>query len=125
FSEGVFRADTREALASGLQRLLARSDLVVVQSFLPTEYDWRVGVLDREPLYVCRYYMARGHWQIYQHGNTKRAKEGESETLPVEQAPREVVELALKAANAIGDGFYGVDVKTVNGHCVLIEVNDN
>jgi glutathione synthase/RimK-type ligase-like ATP-grasp enzyme len=124
FSEGVFRAETRDELAAGLQKLLSRSDLVVVQSFLPTEFDWRVGILDREPLYVCRYYMAAGHWQIY-HRGAKRAKEGDAETVPVEQAPREVVELALKAANAIGDGLYGVDIKTVNGRSVLIEVNDN
>jgi glutathione synthase/RimK-type ligase-like ATP-grasp enzyme len=124
FSEGVFRADTREELEAGLQKLLSRSDLAVAQSFLPTEFDWRVGILDREPLYVCRYFMAEGHWQIYHHG-AKRAKEGEAETLPVEQAPRDVIELALKAANAIGDGLYGVDIKTVNGRNVLIEVNDN
>ena len=124
FSEGVFRAGTRDELATGLQKLLARSDLVIVQSFLPTEFDWRIGVLDRKPLYACRYYMARGHWQIYHHG-AKRAKEGDSETVPVEHAPAEVVELAVKTANAIGDGLYGVDVKTVNGKSVLIEVNDN
>jgi hypothetical protein len=67
FSEGVFRVDTREALSAGLQRLLSRSDLVIVQSFMPTEFDWRVGVLDRQPLFVCRYYMADGHWQILNH----------------------------------------------------------
>jgi glutathione synthase/RimK-type ligase-like ATP-grasp enzyme len=126
FSEGVFRADTRETLASGLQRLLSRSDLVVVQSFLPTEFDWRICVLDREPLFACRYFMADGHWQIYEHdGAQKRAKEGAWETLAIEDAPRDVVELGLKAANAIGDGLYGVDIKTVNGQPVLIEVNDN
>jgi glutathione synthase/RimK-type ligase-like ATP-grasp enzyme len=124
FSEGVSRADTREQLEAGLQKLLSRSDLAVVQSFFPTDFDWRVGILDREPLYVCRYFMAQGHWQIYHHGG-KRAKEGEAETLPVEDAPRDVIDLALKAANAIGDGLYGVDVKTVNGQSVLIEVNDN
>ncbi|HEX7080523.1 MAG TPA: RimK family protein [Gammaproteobacteria bacterium] len=124
FSEGVFRAETREQLAAGLQKLLSRSDLVVVQSFVPTEFDWRIGVLDRKPLYACRYYMARGHWQIYHHG-AKRSKEGDSETLPVEEVPREVVDLAVKTANAIGDGLYGVDIKSVNGRCVLIEVNDN
>src|SRR5690606_15203398 len=75
FSEGVFRAATREELAAGLQKLLARSGLVVVQSFLPTEFDWRIGILDRKPLFACRYFMARGHWQIYHHG-AKRAKEG-------------------------------------------------
>jgi glutathione synthase/RimK-type ligase-like ATP-grasp enzyme len=124
FSEGVFRADTRGELSAGLQRLLSRSDLVIVQSFMPTEFDWRVGVLDRQPLFVCRYYMADGHWQIYHHGEM-RTKEGEHETIAVQHAPREVLQLALKTANAIGDGFYGVDIKTVNGRHVLMEINDN
>jgi glutathione synthase/RimK-type ligase-like ATP-grasp enzyme len=124
FSEGVFRAESKEDLAAGLQRLLSRSDLVVVQSFMPTEFDWRVGVFDRQPLFACRYYMADGHWQIYHHG-AQRTKEGESETIDVQHAPRDVIRLALKAANAIGDGLYGVDIKTVNGQPVLMEVNDN
>jgi glutathione synthase/RimK-type ligase-like ATP-grasp enzyme len=124
FSEGVSLVRTREELSNGLQRLLSRSDLVVAQSFMPTEFDWRIGVLDRQPLYVCRYYMADGHWQIYEHG-AKRTKEGEHETIAVQHAPREVIQLALKTANAIGDGFYGVDIKTVAGRHVLIEINDN
>jgi glutathione synthase/RimK-type ligase-like ATP-grasp enzyme len=125
FSEGVFRADTRRELSQGLTRLLSRSDLVVVQSFVPTRFDWRVGIIDRKPLYVCRYYMADGHWQIYDRAGRKTAREGESETLAVEEAPSEVVDLALRAANAIGDGFYGVDIKPVDGHYLLVEVNDN
>jgi glutathione synthase/RimK-type ligase-like ATP-grasp enzyme len=124
FSEGVFRADTRDELATGLQRLLSRSELVVVQSFMPTQFDWRVGVFDRQPLFVCRYFMAEGHWQIYNHGD-KHTVEGESETIAVQHAPRDVIQLALKTANAIGDGFYGVDIKTVNGRHVLMEINDN
>ena len=44
---------------------------MVAQSFLPTEFDWRVGILDGEVLFVCRYYMARRHWQI-----VHRKKEG-------------------------------------------------
>ena len=124
FSEGVFRADTREDLSAGLQRLLSRSDLVIVQSFMPTEFDWRIGVIDRQPLFVCRYYMADGHWQIYHHGE-RRTKEGEHETIAVQHAPRDVLQLALRTANAIGDGFYGVDIKTVNGGHVLMEINDN
>ena len=43
----------------------------------------------------------------------------------IEHVPREVIQLALRAANAIGDGLYGVDIKTVNGRHVLMEVNDN
>ena len=43
----------------------------------------------------------------------------------MQHAPRDVLQLALKTANAIGDGFYGVDIKTVGGRHVLMEVNDN
>jgi len=43
----------------------------------------------------------------------------------VEDAPPVVVQTALKAANLIGDGLYGVDLKEVNGKVVVIEVNDN
>ncbi len=50
---------------------------------------------------------------------------GRWETLAVEEAPPAVVELGLRAANAIGDGFYGVDIKQVGEKLVVIEVNDN
>src|SRR5690606_7701751 len=126
FSEGVSRAKTREELAAGLQKSLSRSDLVIVQSFLPTDFDWRIGILDRKPLFACRYFMARGHWQIYHHGAKRPgSREGDSEAVPVDEAPEEVVDLALKTANAIGDGLYGVDSKIAGGRPVLIEINDN
>ena len=117
FSEGVFRADTREQLSAGLQRLLSRSDLVVVQSFMPTEFDWRVAVLDRQPLFVCRYYMADGHWQIYHHGERRERRRPDHR---MRHAPRGVL-IRFETANAVGDGFYGVDIKTVNGRQVLME----
>jgi glutathione synthase/RimK-type ligase-like ATP-grasp enzyme len=50
---------------------------------------------------------------------------GKVETLLVEDAPRQVVRTALKAANPIGDGLYGVDLKQSRGRCYVIEVNDN
>jgi len=45
--------------------------------------------------------------------------------MAVEDAPKEVVDLALRAANLIGDGLYGVDIKVVRGKPVVIEINDN
>jgi glutathione synthase/RimK-type ligase-like ATP-grasp enzyme len=36
-----------------------------------------------------------------------------------------VVRTALKAANLIGNGFYGVDLKQTDKGVVVIEVNDN
>jgi len=51
--------------------------------------------------------------------------DAKSETLPIELAPRKAVKLALKAANLIGDGLYGVNVKQSEGNFYIIEVNDN
>jgi glutathione synthase/RimK-type ligase-like ATP-grasp enzyme len=45
--------------------------------------------------------------------------------MAVEQVPTEGLDLAVRAANLIGDGFYGVDLKQVNGGWRVIEVNDN
>ena len=50
---------------------------------------------------------------------------GDSETIPIERAPADVVKLALKATQAVGDGLYGVDIKRVGDKPVVIEVNDN
>jgi glutathione synthase/RimK-type ligase-like ATP-grasp enzyme len=36
-----------------------------------------------------------------------------------------VVELGVRAANAIGRGLYGVDIKEANGKLMVMEVNDN
>jgi len=126
FSLGVTRVETAAELDEAVARLLARSDLVIAQEFVPTEFDWRVGIVDQRPLYVCRYYMARRHWQIIrrdQHGRT--SGEGNVDTLTVGEAPEEVVRIAVKAANLIGDGLYGVDLKQIGRRCVVMEVNDN
>ena len=34
---------------------------------MPTEYDWRVGVLGGQPLFAVHYLMAKKHWQIVKH----------------------------------------------------------
>jgi glutathione synthase/RimK-type ligase-like ATP-grasp enzyme len=125
FSQGVMKVSDRASLHAALKQMLERSDLVVAQEYVPTSFDWRVGVLDRKPLYVCRYYMARNHWQIYKQQAGGKMTGGRWDTLRVEDAPTGVVDLGLRAANAIGDGFYGVDIKEIGGRYVVMEVNDN
>ena len=124
FSKGVLKAESREAFEAMLPELFATSELMVAQEFVPTEFDWRVGVLDGQPLYVCQYFMAGGHWQIYDHSG-KRTRYGNFETMPVADAPRAVVELGVRAASLIGNGLYGVDVKALPKSPVVIEINDN
>ena len=124
FSRGVHKVETAEALKRLSDELFEDTDLLLAQKFMPTRFDWRVGVLDGEPLFVCQYQMARGHWQIIKHG-PNGAREGGSRTFPVTDAPAPVLDAALRAARAIGSGFYGVDIKETNGDIVVIEVNDN
>lgn len=125
-SLGVVKVETEPALLAKVGELLQKSELIVAQEWLPTEFDWRVGILDRRPLFVCQYYMAAGHWQIVKREPGRRGyEEGPVRAVAVAAAPDEVVQLALKSANLIGDGLYGVDIKQVGSRCYVIEVNDN
>lgn len=98
---------------------------MLAQAFTPTEFDWRVGLLNGVPLYACKYYMAKGHWQIYCHYDSGRSRCGLVDTIPIYQVPRVVLDTAVKAANLIGKGLYGVDLKMVDDKAYVIEINDN
>lgn len=124
FSLGVEKIIDRKTLKERLGAYLQRSDLVIAQEYLYTDFDWRIGVLNHRPLYACRYYMVRNHWQIYQHrGN--RVGSGGFETLPTYEVPKAVLEAAIKAAGVVGNGLYGIDLKQQGGRVFVIEVNDN
>jgi glutathione synthase/RimK-type ligase-like ATP-grasp enzyme len=125
FSRGVSKVETREDLEDTVIQLLKRSDLILAQEFLPTTFDWRIGIIDQRPLYVCRYHMASEHWQVIHRDEQGNYREGESDTLSISEAPDDVIRTALKAANLIGNGLYGVDLKQVGNKCYIIEVNDN
>lgn len=124
FSLGVYKVQNRSELQQRLQQLFESSALALVQEYLYTEFDWRVGVLNSRAIYACRYHMARNHWQIYNH-SSKRFNSGGFETLPTFELPRKVMDAAVKAAGVIGSGLYGVDLKQVDNQVYVIEVNDN
>jgi glutathione synthase/RimK-type ligase-like ATP-grasp enzyme len=124
FSRGVHKVENAQELKKLSDTLFEDTDLLLAQKFMPTKFDWRVGVLEGEPLFVCQYQMARGHWQIIMHG-PNGAREGGSKTIPICDAPPAVIDAALKATRAIGPGLYGVDIKEADGAIVVIEVNDN
>jgi glutathione synthase/RimK-type ligase-like ATP-grasp enzyme len=124
FSLGVAKVESEEQLKAKVNQLLEKSELIIAQEFLPTDFDWRVTILDGWPLFVCKYFMAPGHWQIIKHG-TEVKVEGAVATLSVGEAPNKVVKTAVEAANLIGEGLYGVDLKQIGDQCYVIEVNDN
>lgn len=124
FSIGVLKVESEAEFERVTNELFETTDLLVAQEFVPTDFDWRVGILGGKPLFVCKYYMAPSHWQILKHEDSGH-KFGRVETIPVERAPKDVVRCAIKAANLIGSGLYGVDLKQVRGRAIVMEVNDN
>ncbi|WP_088328771.1 RimK family protein [Lacimicrobium sp. SS2-24] len=126
FSRGMFKATNMDELVDAMKQLTRTSALVLAQEFLYTDYDWRIGVLNNKPLYACRYFMVKGHWQIYRHDDATNVATGGFETMPTYEVPPKVLDAALRACKLIGNGFYGVDIKqTAEGKVAVIEVNDN
>ncbi len=124
YSQGVVKVNNEKELKNAIGGLFQKSDLLIVQEFMPTSFDWRIGVLDNTPFYVCKYYMARNHWQIVDWSKSSD-KEGRVETLSIADTPGPILELAIRVTKLIGDGLYGVDIKESNGQYYVIEVNDN
>jgi len=126
FSRGVRKVKSPEHLAEVATEMFKNSELLVIQEYVETTFDWRIGVLGGEPLFASRYFMAPGHWQIVKHEDDgKSFEQGGFETVAVEDAPADIVSTALAAARLMGDGLYGVDMKETPRGPMVIEVNDN
>jgi glutathione synthase/RimK-type ligase-like ATP-grasp enzyme len=125
FSKGVFKIDNEEEFKSITATMFQKSGLLIAQEFLPTPFDWRVGVLDGQVLYVCKYFMASEHWQIVNWNKEKHDQEGDVACVPPAEAPAGLLKTALKATALIGKSLYGVDMKEVDGRFYVIEINDN
>ena len=125
FSRGVAKVEIRAELERMARGMLEDSDLILAQEYMYTTFDWRVGVLDGEPLFVSQYMMARKHWQIVRHNGGARPTEGSARTPSLREAPEEVVKTGVRAARLIGRGLYGVDVKATERGVFVIEINDN
>lgn len=125
FSRGIVKVEDEASLKEKLAELFKQSALVLAQAFTYTDYDWRIGMLNKRPIFACKYYMSRGHWQIYKHSAGGKVESGDFQTIPVYETPKKILDVASRAANLIGDGLYGVDVKQIGDSGVVIEVNDN
>jgi glutathione synthase/RimK-type ligase-like ATP-grasp enzyme len=131
FSTGVFKVASADELDAQLEAQWGEGELLIGQEFLPTAFDWRVGVLEHEPLFACQYFMAPGHWQIYQWSGAPVVEgrpsplAGDARGVPLSEVPPAVLSAAVRAASLMGEGLYGVDLKVVGEHVYVIEVNDN
>lgn len=125
FSRAVKKAESMEEAAAVAAEMFRESSVLVVQEYMPTPFDWRVGVLHKRLLFAARYYMAGRHWQIVKEKDGGRFAEGRVEAVALEEVPAAVRKTALRATACIGDGLYGVDLKEGPDGPVVMEVNDN
>lgn len=126
FSRGLAKVNSEADLNKEAAALFKKSEILIAQEFMPSEFDWRIGVLNGEPLYACKYFMAKDHWQIYNHNSKKKSElSGGFEAVTIDKVPEYILSAAVKSASLIGRGLYGVDLKEMNKKAYVIEVNDN
>jgi glutathione synthase/RimK-type ligase-like ATP-grasp enzyme len=124
FSLRVERVATVPEFIRVARRFIRMSDWIVVQQYVESLYDWRIGVLSGKLLYACKYTIPSVTFKIQASVNGHVVYCG-VESVPVQEVPSHVIALGIEAANAIGQGLYGVDIKNNNGDACVIEVNDN
>ncbi len=124
FSSHVEKAHDEAEFKEITSRYLKNATPIVLQEFMPTSFDWRVGMLDNKVLYLCKYMMPKGGWKVKSIVNGKNIW---GDTVPIfrKNISRKLENLAIKVSQCVGDGLYGLDIKEVNGEYYCIEINDN
>jgi glutathione synthase/RimK-type ligase-like ATP-grasp enzyme len=125
FGLDVLKIESEDDLRKETERFFRQSELLIAQEWLPSDFDWRVGVYDRRPLFAAKYFMAPGHWKIIKLEGEEKPVEGKTEAKTIGEVPEQVISTAVRAANLIGRGLYGADLKQVGDRIYLIEVNIN
>jgi glutathione synthase/RimK-type ligase-like ATP-grasp enzyme len=125
FSMYVEKVSTPKEYVNVGRRFLRRADHIIAQRFLSSEFDWRVGVLAGEVIYVCQYLIPKRHWKILTQTETGRLIHGGVKSFDIDKVNPRLLDIARQAAKAIGNGLYGVDLKQIGNDFIVIEVNDN
>jgi glutathione synthase/RimK-type ligase-like ATP-grasp enzyme len=125
FSRGVTKVANAEEFHHTATALLNQSAFILVQEYMFTDFDWRIGVLNRKAIFASKYFMSKNHWQIAKRDAGGQAEFGAARAVALDDVPPALLAYAVDAANLIGDGLYGVDMKMTLRGPVVIEVNDN
>lgn len=124
FSRRVERVYSPEEFMKVAKRYIKLSDRIVAQEYIESKFDWRIGVLNGEFLYGCKYIIPSETFKI-QASINGHIVYCAVESVPKEEIPNKIIELGIDASNAIGRGLYGVDIKECGDSAYVIEVNDN
>ncbi|MCB1136883.1 MAG: RimK-like ATPgrasp N-terminal domain-containing protein, partial [Chlamydiia bacterium] len=99
FSNAVTLIEDSQVFQTFAQKYMANSALLVAQEFLPSAFDWRIGVIDNKILYACKYYMVKDHWQIVRKTPKRKSMEaGNCEAVPLARIPPKLKNICLRVA---------------------------
>ncbi len=125
FSAYVDRAFNVEDILKIGRRFFRRADIIILQQYIPSKFDYRVVLLDKKVISVVKYHMNGNSWRIVDMDENGRKVECSVEGVDIDNVDEKLINVALEAGNSIGNGLYGVDLKDIDGEYFVIEVNDN
>jgi len=125
FSKYVEKAEDEYSLRKICKRFFRFSDIVAAQKFVPTTFDWRIGILDNEVLFACKYHIPYGRWKHGTRLSGGRFIWGKTEAVKRRSLPSQLREVAIQASRPFGRGLFGIDIKEISGEYIVVEVNDN
>ncbi|MGC8765674.1 MAG: ATP-grasp domain-containing protein [Brevinematia bacterium] len=125
FSAYVDRAYNVDDILKIGKKFFRRADIIILQQYMPSKFDYRVVLLDKKVISVVKYHMNGSAWRIVDHDENGRVIQCSVEGMDVNDVDRKLLSIALEAGNSIGEGLYGVDLKEIDGEYFVIEVNDN
>ncbi len=124
FSSHVEKANNGTEFIELTKHLLRKAKVLVLQEYIRSDFDWRVGVLRNEVLYLCKYCIPEGGWKVKSKINGKNVW-GNTVALPRESIATELKDICISLSKRVGNGLYGLDVKETDSGYKVIEINDN
>jgi len=124
YSNRVKKVHRVEDFLQTAHAYLKMADELVVQEYIESEEDWRIGVLNGRFLFASRYVLPR-------ESDQEQAVDSEEipyygiEMMREDEVPGGAIDLAIHACKVVGSGLFSVDIKERKGNMYVIEVNDN
>ncbi len=124
FSSHVEKTENETEFLETAKRFLRKSKILVLQEYIKSDFDWRVGILRNKVIYLCKYCIPKGGWKIKANIDGKNVW-GDTIAIPREMISTELKDICINLSKCVGDGFYGLDVKETYDGFKVIEINDN
>lgn len=123
FSRGVHLARNMREYKRIIARLIEENPMLIVQEFIKTDFDWRIGIFNKQILYTCKYYHVPDDWRILKYDHDGNFRDGASETM--NEVPLNVYHIVAGCMKFLDHGLYGIDLKETVDGIYCLEINDN